>query len=54
MATFSLHVRDEQEAVEIAKHCPGLEHGVEVEVRPLVEFCPSGELAAQSAAQAEG
>jgi hypothetical protein len=49
---FLLRVKTEQEALEIARHCPGLEHGVEVEVRPVVEFCPSGELAAQSAAEA--
>ena len=42
---FLLNVKDEDEAIEIAKQCPGLEHGVEVEVRPVVQFCPSGELA---------
>lgn len=46
---FLLRVRNENEAVEIAQNCPGLAHGVEVEVRPVVKFCPSGELAAQSA-----
>jgi hypothetical protein len=48
---FLLHVENEEEAIEIAKHCPGLEHGVHVEVRPVVEFCPSGELATQAAEQ---
>jgi len=48
---FLLHVSNEREAIEIAKHCPGLEHGVQVEVRPVVEFCPSGELATQAAEQ---
>jgi hypothetical protein len=51
---FLLHVANEEETLEIAKHCPGLEHGVQVEVRPVVEFCPSGELAAQAAEQRPG
>ena len=51
---FLLHVQNEEEAVEIAKNCPGLEHGVQVEVRPVVEFCPSGELASQPAEQLQG
>jgi hypothetical protein len=46
---FLLQVESEEEAIEIARHCPGLEHGVQVEVRPLVEFCPSGEVAGQAA-----
>jgi hypothetical protein len=50
---FLLRVNNEDEAVEIAKQCPGLEHGVEVEVRPIVEFCPSGKLASASIARAE-
>jgi hypothetical protein len=52
-ATFSFGYAGEQEAVGIARHCPGLEHGMEVEARPVVKFCPSGELAAQSAVQTE-
>ena len=51
---FLLHVENEEEAIEIAKECPGLEHGVQVEVRPVVEFCPSGEIAAQPAVQMKG
>jgi hypothetical protein len=51
---FLLHVENEEEAVEIAKRCPGLEHGVQVEVRPVVEFCPSGELAGQPAEELQG
>ena len=51
---FLLHVENEEEAIEIAKHCPGLEHGVQVEVRPVVEFCPSGELASQFVEQLRG
>jgi hypothetical protein len=33
------------EAVEIAKQCPALKHGVSVEVRPIIEVCASAERA---------
>jgi hypothetical protein len=36
---FYLHVADENEAVEIAKQCPGLDHGLQVEVRPIAAMC---------------
>lgn len=36
---FYLHVADEQEAVAIARQCPGLEYGAVVEVRPVAEMC---------------
>src|SRR5258708_14793870 len=36
---FYLTVADENEAIEIAKQCPGLEHGSVVEVRPVAEIC---------------
>ena len=36
---FYLTVADENEAVEIAKQCPGLEYGSVVEVRPVAEDC---------------
>jgi len=36
---FYLTVADENEAVEIAKQCPGLEYGSIVEVRPVAEIC---------------
>lgn len=36
---FLLSVGSEKEAVEIAKECPGLPHGIAVEVRPLLERC---------------
>jgi hypothetical protein len=36
---FLLQVDDLNEAVEIAKECPGLEYGVTVEVRPVAEQC---------------
>ena len=36
---FYLTVADENEALEIAKQCPGLEYGAVVEVRPVAEIC---------------
>jgi hypothetical protein len=36
---FYLTVADENEAIEIAKKCPGLEYGVVVEVRPVADVC---------------
>jgi hypothetical protein len=36
---FLLHVDDMKEAVEIAKKCPALEYGLDVEVRPVAERC---------------
>jgi len=37
---FLLSVSSMDEAVAIAKACPGLPYGVKVEVRPLAEACP--------------
>jgi len=36
---FYLQVADENEAVAIAKQCPGLDYGCVVEVRPVAEVC---------------
>ena len=36
---FYLQVEDENEAVEIARMCPGLEYGAVVEVRPVADMC---------------
>jgi hypothetical protein len=36
---FYLTVKDENEAIEIAKQCPGLEYGSVVEVRPVADVC---------------
>ena len=36
---FYLQVADIDEAVEIAKQCPGLEYGCVVEIRPVAERC---------------
>jgi hypothetical protein len=37
---FLVQVDDLKEAVEIAKQCPALEYGLDVEVRPVAEQCP--------------
>jgi hypothetical protein len=36
---FYLTVADENEAIEIAKQCPGLDYGSVVEVRPVADIC---------------
>jgi hypothetical protein len=36
---FLLQVDDLDEAVEIAHQCPGLDYGIDVEVRPVAERC---------------
>jgi hypothetical protein len=36
---FYLQVSDIDEAIEIARQCPGLEYGAVVEVRPVAEIC---------------
>ena len=37
---FLLTVETEEEAIEIARMCPALEHGLQVEVRPVRATCP--------------
>ncbi|HEV2395133.1 MAG TPA: YciI family protein [Verrucomicrobiae bacterium] len=37
---FLLQVQSLDEAVAIAQECPGLAHGVKIEVRPVAEQCP--------------
>jgi hypothetical protein len=37
---FLLQVKSLDEAVAIAKECPGLQYGAVVEVRPVAEACP--------------
>ena len=39
---FLLQVDDINEAVEIAKQRPGLDYGIDVEVRPVAEQCAVG------------
>jgi hypothetical protein len=36
---FYLKVDGMEEALEIAKQCPGLDYGLEVEVRPVADMC---------------
>jgi hypothetical protein len=40
---FLLQVKSLDEAVAIAKDCPGLAYGAVVEVRPVAEECPVAE-----------
>jgi hypothetical protein len=50
---FLLQVNNLDEAVAIAKECPGLSYGAVVEVRPVAEQCPlSGEALAEVQADA--
>ena len=50
---FLLQVKSLDEAVAIAKECPGLAYGAVVEVRPVAEQCPlSGEALAEVQADA--
>jgi len=37
---FYLKVSGMDEAIAIARQCPGLEHGILVEVRPVAAMCP--------------
>lgn len=47
---FILTVSTLDDAVAIAKECPGLPYGSKVEVRPIAEACP---LAAEAAAESQ-
>jgi hypothetical protein len=47
---FLLRVNTFEEAVAIAKECPGLSYGAQVEVRPVAETCP---LLAEASAKGE-
>jgi len=49
---FLLQVDDLDEAVEIAKQCPGLAYGIDVEVRPVAEQCAAKVRANEALAQA--
>lgn len=48
---FLLTVNTEDEAVEIARACPALEHGMVVEVRPVAAMCPMMEKTQEYLAQ---
>ena len=49
---FYLQVADMNEALEIAKQCPGLEYGAVVEVRPVADMCTVKQRASQVSARA--
>ena len=49
---FLLAVDDLDEAVEIAKQCPGLDYGIDVEVRPVAEQCAARARANEALAHA--
>lgn len=49
---FLLTVETLDEALEIARMCPALEHGMRVEVRPVRDSCPTMERARAFAAAA--
>jgi hypothetical protein len=52
---FFLQVADENEAIQIAQQCPGLEYGAVVEVRPVADICSIGQRAEKiSAGQLAG
>ena len=48
---FLLQVDDLNEAVEIAKQCPGLDYGIDVEVRPVAEQCTASQRASEIASR---
>ena len=49
---FYLRVADLDEAITIAQKCPGLDHGVLVEVRPVAELCEPKRRAEEAVARA--
>jgi hypothetical protein len=50
---FFLQVDSLDEAVAIAKECPGLEFGATVEVRPVAAECPMSQSVRQESAEEE-
>ena len=48
---FYLQVANMDEAIEIARQCPGLDHGIRVEVRPVADMCTAR---ARAIAEASG
>lgn len=50
---FLLEVRDLDEALEIAKDSPGLDYGATIEVRPVLEECPTIQKANEQLAYVE-
>ena len=48
---FLLTVNSLDEAVAIAKGCPGLDYGAVVEVRPVADMCPAARQAEEAMAE---
>ncbi len=48
---FYLRISGMDEALEIARQCPGLDYGLEVEVRPVAEKCGLMETSAANASR---
>lgn len=48
---FFVHVADTDEAVAIAKQCPGLPYGITVEVRPVASKCPVSDANSEACAE---
>ena len=42
---FLISVSSLEQAVEVARQCPGLEHGAVVEIRPVAQECTAAQLA---------
>src|SRR6266550_5572725 len=51
---FLLQVDNINEAVEIAEQCPGLDYGIDVEIRPVAEQCTARARANEALAHATG
>jgi len=49
---FLLQVENFDQALEIAKQCPGLDYGIDVEVRPVAEQCTARARANEALAHA--
>jgi hypothetical protein len=50
---FLLAVNSLDEAVAVAKNCPSLEYGAQIEVRPVADECPMAERAREITAEAQ-
>ena len=48
---FLIEAADLEAAVEIARQCPALEHGLQVEVRPIAVACPTFQRAEEKIAE---
>jgi hypothetical protein len=51
---FLLQVNQLEEALQIARQCPALDYGMQVEVRQVVECCAAGRAARAHAASTSG